>query len=203
LPASTPDAKGSADRTTASDSPNDRGADANQGQSKTTTGGYSWSDQREKPVKRTRRTRPLPKRPSGAASVTYPGFRVRADGSSVVWVTLTRPISLEERGAGKVIVFRLPGAYVDVRNNTHPLLTDHFATPVRSIRLRPEQDGSSLVLELRQALPVTHRVMEGPSGTVVLEVTVAGATASPSGEQGTSKLGEPGKARSSKLGARR
>jgi hypothetical protein len=199
-PTSTPSAPSSGDRTAGSESAGDRGADPSQSQAKSTTGGYSWSD---KPVKRGRRARPLPKRPNGAALATYPGFRARADGSAVVWVRLTRQVSLEERALGRVITFRLLGAYVDVRNNTHPLLTDHFPTPVKSVRLRPDQDGASLVLELREALPATHRVIEGPSGTVVLEVTIASTAASPPSERATSNPGGPAKPSSANVGTDR
>ena len=152
------------------------------------TGGYSWSD---KPRKRARRAARLPRHDPGAPLATFPAFRLRPDGTSVITVTLSRRSKVEMNARGRIVSLRLPGVYVDVRNNTNPLVTSHFATPVQSTRLRAEKDGASLIIELREPLTPTHRELVGPRGTMVLEVTVPAGSAPasrPAGSSSTMKL---------------
>jgi hypothetical protein len=148
------------------------------------TGGYSWSD---KPRKRARRAPRLPKHDAGAPVVTFPGFRLRPDGTSVIWVTLSRRSSVVPNTGGRLISYHLPGVYVDVRNNTNPLVTTHFATSVRRTWLRPDKDGASLMVELRAPLTPTHRVVDGPRGTMVLEVTIPAGGTPPRPESASSR----------------
>ncbi len=133
------------------------------------TGGYSWSD---KPKKRVRRAARVPRHDPAAPLATFPAFRLRPDGTSVISVTLSRKSKVAMSARGRTVSFHLPGVYVDVKNNTNPLVTSHFATPVESTRLRAEKDGASLIIELREPLTPTHRELDGPRGTMVLEVTI-------------------------------
>ena len=161
---------------TGSGAPADQGAQTTDQEAKPAgpTGGYSWG---EKPRKRARRAVRLPRHDPGAPLVTFPGFRLRSDGTSVIWVTLSRRSNVEVSARGRVVSFHLPGVYVDVRNNTNPLVTSHFATPVQKTWLRPDKVGASLIIELREPLTPTHRVLDGPRGTMVLEVTVPASSA--------------------------
>jgi hypothetical protein len=174
-PAPTPPDTGSG-ASTGSGAPADKGAQSTDQEAKPAgpTGGYSWG---EKPRKRARRTARLPRHDPAAPLVTFPGFRLRPDGTSVIWVTLSRRSRVEVSARGRIVSFHLPGVYVDVRNNTNPLVTSHFATPVLRTRLRPDKDGASLIVELREPLTPTHRVLDGPRGTMVLEVTVPASSA--------------------------
>jgi hypothetical protein len=152
------------------------------------TGGYSWTD---KPKKRARRAARLPRHDPAAPLATFPAFRLRPDGTSVISVTLSRRSRVEMSARGRIVSFHLPGVYVDVKNNTNPLVTSHFATPVQSTRLRAEKDGSSLIIELREPLTPTHRELDGPRGTMVLEVTVPAGSAPasrPTASSSTMKL---------------
>jgi len=166
--------------------PGDKGTQTSDQEAKPAgpTGGYSWSD---KPRKRARRAPRLPRHDPAAPLATFPGFRLRPDGTSVIWVTLSRRSNVEVSGRGRVLSFHLPGVYVDVRNNANPLVTSHFATPVQRIRLRPDEDGASLIIELSEPLTPTHRVLDGPRGTMVLEVTVPAGSAPASRRAGSSK----------------
>ena len=152
------------------------------------TGGYSW---RDKPRKRARRAARLPRHDPGAPLATFPAFRLRSDGTSVISVTLSRRSKVAMSARGRIVSVHLPGVYVDVRNNTNPLVTSHFATPVQSTRLRAEKDGASLIIELREPVTPTHRELDGPRGTMVLEVTVPAGSAPasrPAGSSSTMKL---------------
>jgi hypothetical protein len=183
-PASTATDKGSAA------TPGDQAAQPSDQEAKPAgpTGGYSW---RDKPKKRARRAARLPRHDPAAPLATFPAFRLLPDGTSVISVTLSRRSRVEMNARGRTVSFHLPGVYVDVRNNTNPLITSHFATPVQSTRLRAEKDGASLIIELREPLTPTHRELDGPRGTMVLEVTVPAGSARarrPAGSSSTMKL---------------
>jgi len=121
--------------------------------------------------------------------VTFPGFRVLADGSSVVLVTVSRKVAYQVLTTGHLVTVRLMGAYVDVQNNTNPLLTDLFPTPVRTIRLRPDKEGTSLVVELKQAATARERVVDLAGGSMVLELSfAAGRYPSPQAVGASTKL---------------
>jgi hypothetical protein len=67
---------------------------------------------------------------------------------------------------------------IGVRNNSNPLVTTHFPTAVASARLVPSKNGAELVVELRDRVQPSHRVSDGPSGAMLLEVTVPRPTRS-------------------------
>jgi hypothetical protein len=92
-----------------------------------------------------------------------------------------------------VVEFALKGVQVGVRNNTNPLITEHFATPLSRVQLRRGQAGAHLLLHLREAVQVTPSMKTGPSGTVIFEVTLpkpSGPYAAPKRNARSSKEGE-------------
>jgi hypothetical protein len=97
------------------------------------------------------------------AVATYPGFTMRDDGGSRVFVQLTRPVTVEEHRAAGEITYLLKGAHVTERNNENALVTVHFNTPVSRARLRPVGGGLALTIELRGAAQPTYKV-EGADG---------------------------------------
>lgn len=108
-----------------------------------------------------------PKRPL----VLAPSFQIMADGTSVVSLAISKPVSIVERRAGKRFEYRLDGAQVGVDNNLNPLVTGHFPTPLLRAALRREKGGVVLVLHLRENVAPRHVVRAGPAGSV-LEVTL-------------------------------
>jgi hypothetical protein len=72
----------------------------------------------------------------------------------------------------------LSGATVGHANNSRPLVTHFFATPLSRAQLRPEKGGAELVLELREAVEPTHRVVAGPGGTMILQIELPRPTRS-------------------------
>jgi hypothetical protein len=130
----------------------------------TTTPGYSWTD---KPVKRwVRRKKVDPNAPLA----TYPGFRMLKDGRSEVWVQISKKVTVTPSVAAGHATFVLSGVDVGIRNNTNPLVTEYFDTPLSRARLKRSDGGAQLVLELREAVSPTHRVVDGPAGTMILYV---------------------------------
>lgn len=131
----------------------------------TTTPGYSWTD---KPAKRWAKKRK--KVDPNAPLATYPGFRMLKDGRSEVWVQISKKVSITPSVAAGHATFVLAGVDVGIRNNTNPLVTEYFDTPLARARLKRMDGGAQLVLELREAVSPTHRVVDGPAGTMILYV---------------------------------
>lgn len=126
------------------------------------TEGYSWS---VKPAKGGK-WRPKKKLDPHTPIATFPGFRLLADGSSQVWVHVTKKVTVTAAATSFVLV----GAHVAVRNNTHALVTEYFDTPLARAKLKSDAAGAQLVLELRENVAVKHRVVDGPGGSMVLYI---------------------------------
>jgi hypothetical protein len=141
-------------------------------QTPSVTPGYSWTD---KPRKRRVRRRRIKYDPN-APHVTFPGFRMLPDGSSLIWVVVDKKTSVEVHRAQGQVTYVLTGAAVHTRNNTYPLVTTHFNTPVSRLRLVPRDAGAHLVVELREAVQPVHQVIDGPRGMMVLQVRLPRAS---------------------------
>jgi hypothetical protein len=133
-------------------------------------GGYTWSD---KPAAaahhRTRRHKRIKIDPNSPIAM-YPGFRVLADGTSQVWVYISKKVTVTAGGSAAQPTFVLNGAHVAIRNNTNALITEYFETPLARARLKRDQAGAQLVLTLREPVSVKHRIVDGPGGTSILYV---------------------------------
>jgi hypothetical protein len=105
-----------------------------------------------------------------APLATYPGFRMLKAGKSAVWVYVSRKVKVDVRRAAGRVTYVMSGAQVGIWNNTNPLVTHYFRTPLSRAWLRPEKGGAELVLELRENVQPTHRVVDGPRGTMILQV---------------------------------
>jgi hypothetical protein len=155
-----------------SGSSEEQGKAADEPKPPSVTGGYSWS---EKPRARKRVRRRVRYDPN-APNVTFPGFRLLPDGSSLIWVVVNQTVPVEERRAKGRVTYILKGAVIRIRNNTNPLVTTHFNTPVSRLRLVRDAAGAQLVIHLREDVSPTHRVVRGPRGLMVLQVRVPRAT---------------------------
>ncbi|MGC4066004.1 MAG: hypothetical protein QM784_15415 [Polyangiaceae bacterium] len=106
-----------------------------------------------------------------------PTFEMRADGTSVVRLVLSKSAEVNVRNAkGKArserLELALKDVYVGVKNNTNPLVTEHFPTPLRRVVLRRDGTGAVLVLELRENVPVQHSTTAGPGGAMIIELSL-------------------------------
>ncbi|MGH7298476.1 MAG: hypothetical protein ACRELB_26280, partial [Polyangiaceae bacterium] len=109
--------------------------------------GYGWST---KPRKHgTWHPRLHGRKAAGAPDAILPGFETLADGTTRLFVQLTRPVTYESKSAKGTLTYVLKGAYVDKRNNYNPLVTVHFNTPVTSARLVPHGSDLWFVVDLR------------------------------------------------------
>lgn len=97
---------------------------------------------------------------------TYPGFKM-LDAGSRVMVEVSRKVDVTEMKAQGRIVYRLRGVATPTRTNRLPLLTGYFPTPVSRVQLVDQGDDVDLVIDLRQATEVTHRVLDTRNGMVL------------------------------------
>lgn len=134
-------------------------------------GGYSWTEKpaRKKaaPAKRKRRAAA-----KGGPLATYPGFRVLPNGASELVLRVSKKVDVRMQKANGRVAFVLPSVHVGIRNNTNPLITTHFDTPLARAQLVEHKDGTDLVLELREVVVPKFSVREAPGGAIALLITL-------------------------------
>jgi hypothetical protein len=93
-----------------------------------------------------------------------------AEGGSRLFVELSQNVQIDERKAHGSLTYVLHGAHVTVHNNTNPLVTVHFNTPVASARLVPAGHDLLFVVSLRADATPTWKINPGKEGSSVLTV---------------------------------
>ena len=116
-------------------------------------------------------TRARPVVPVAAGPVaTLPGFEMLAEGGSRLFVELSQRVQVDERKVHGSLTYVLHGAHVMVHNNTNPLVTVHFNTPVASARLVPSGHDLLFIVSLRADATPTWKINPGKEGSSVLTV---------------------------------
>jgi hypothetical protein len=119
----------------------------------------------------TARTSPAAARAaSGVASAVMPGFETLADGSSRLFVELSKPVAYDTKAARGSVTYVLKGVRVLRRNNTNALVTVHFNTPVTSARLVPHGKDLWFVVDLRADVQPAVSMDAGKDGTAVMHI---------------------------------
>lgn len=93
-----------------------------------------------------------------------------ADGSTRLFVELSRPVPYETRVARGSITYVLKGVRVERRNNQNPLVTVHFNTPVTSARLLPHGHDLWFVVALRSAVQPAVAMDPGKDGGAIMRI---------------------------------
>jgi hypothetical protein len=112
---------------------------------------------------------------------TYPAFRLLEDGTTRISVEVSRKVAVTEHKAQGRAVYSLAGVAASGNNTLLPLPTGFFRTPVDRVEMVEQNGGADLVIELREAVQPTYRVLDTPRG-IVLQVDLprpAGAAAAP------------------------
>jgi len=104
---------------------------------------------------------------------TLPGFESLADGTTRLFVQLTKNVAVEERKAPGTVTYVLKGAHVGIWNNTNALVTVHFNTPVSRARLVPHGADLFFIVDLRANVAPTWRMAATKDGTAMLQVEFA------------------------------
>ena len=128
--------------------------------------GYGWSS--PTPEARPARLRPRPK--GGVSGAVMPGFETEADGSTRLFVELSKPVNYETKKARGSVTYVLKGAYVERTNNLNALETVHFNTPVLRARLVAHGADLWFVVELRADVPPDATMDTRKDGTAVLHL---------------------------------
>jgi hypothetical protein len=100
---------------------------------------------------------------------SYPAFRLLDDGSTRVSVEVSRKVTITEHKAQGRVVYRLDGVAIPGHTTQLPLPTGFFRTPVDRVEMVEQSGGADLVIELREAVQPTYRVLDTPRG-IVLQV---------------------------------
>jgi hypothetical protein len=143
--------------------------------------------------------RPAAHRGKGnASSLALPGFETMGDGSTRLFVELSRPVTYDTKVSGvsgvsgSTITYVLKGARAGRRNNTNPLVTVHFNTPVTSARLVPHGHDLWFVVQLRAKVQPAVTMDAAKDGTVVMRIEMPKGDYLPAGAQtGDAKAASP------------
>lgn len=98
------------------------------------------------------------------ATITWPGFQMRPDGSSRVFIQSNTPLAPQPTAAAGKYAIHLPGAHVSSGTNRLPLETRFFNTPVTKVSLTVDHGGATLVLDLRADVTPSISSERGPAG---------------------------------------
>jgi hypothetical protein len=98
------------------------------------------------------------------ATITWPGFQMRADGTSRVFIQSTTPLEPQPSAAPGKYSLHLPGAHIAGGTNRLPLETRYFNTPVTRVMLTATHEGAELVLDLRADVAPQLSSERGASG---------------------------------------
>ena len=104
------------------------------------------------------------------ADALMPGFETLADGSTRVFVDLSKPALYDAKPGRSNLTVVLKGTRVDRRNNQNPLVTVHFNTPVTSARLTPHGRDLWLVVDLRANVQPTAAMDPKKDGGATLHL---------------------------------
>jgi hypothetical protein len=85
----------------------------------------------------------------GPTTITWPGFQMRPDGTSRVFIQSNAPVTPQPTAAPGKYLLHLPGARVSAGTNRLPLDTRYFNTPVSRVSLSADHNGATVLLELR------------------------------------------------------
>lgn len=109
--------------------------------------------------------------PPGAPVVTLPGFQMRPDGSSVVFIqTGVEPEAKLHVTDGRVVL-DLPGLRLPPGNVRRPMDTHFFDTPVTRVALKKRKGGVRVTIDLRAAVQPTLEVRHADSGYYFVTLT--------------------------------
>lgn len=110
------------------------------------------------------------------AMITWPGFQMRPDGTSRVFIQSTTALTPQPSAAGPRFSVYLPGAKVAGNTNKLPLETRFFNTPVSRVNIEVQRDGVTLVLDLRAEVSPIVSSDRGPTGYYFLYIDLPKGT---------------------------
>jgi hypothetical protein len=110
------------------------------------------------------------RRAAPLAIAIVPGFETLDDGSTRLFVDLSAPVSFETKSAKGSITYILRGTQVGRRNNSNPLVTTFFNTPVTKAQLVSHGHDLWFVVALRASVEPTVSVDPKEEGGTTLSI---------------------------------
>lgn len=108
--------------------------------------------------------------------ITWPGFQMRQDGTSRVFIQSTTALTPQPSSAAQRFSVYLPGAKIAGNTNKLPLETRFFNTPVSRVNIEQQRDGVTLVLDLRADVSPVVSSERGPTGYYFLYIDLPKGT---------------------------
>jgi hypothetical protein len=102
-----------------------------------------------------------------SAEVTFSGYQTLPGERGMVFVELTDAVVVEASREGQVMVYKLVGARVPLKNNKNPLLLRHFNSSAVSAALVSDKKSVRLVITLRGGVSPTHRMVARARGAAL------------------------------------
>ncbi|HKP58851.1 MAG TPA: AMIN domain-containing protein [Polyangiales bacterium] len=102
--------------------------------------------------------------------ITWPGFQMRQDGTSRVFIQSTGALTPQPSAAPAKFSVYLPGAKVAGNTNRLPLETRFFNTPVARVNIDVQKEGVTLVLDMRADISPVVSSERGPTGYYFLYI---------------------------------
>jgi hypothetical protein len=91
-------------------------------------------------------------------AITWPGFQMRPDGSSRVFVQITTQVDVSAALVDGKVIVDFGNVAIAGSNNRRPLVTKFFNTPVTSVEVKRANKRTTLVLTMRA--PIEPRVSQ-------------------------------------------
>lgn len=114
---------------------------------------------------------PVPRSGKGTTTATWVGFRKLGPNSALLYVNLTQSIPVKTHVRGNVMTYTLSGTHIGIRNNSNPLLAEHFGSAVKSARLVSDGPDLQLVIELNGKVSSESRMVpDGQGATFEVEL---------------------------------
>ncbi len=82
--------------------------------------------------------------------ITWPGFMMKTDGGSRIFLQTTDPLKFTKKISGKKIVITFKKTQIYLSNNKNPLVTKNFNTPLLRASLKKHRKHAQLILQLKQ-----------------------------------------------------
>ncbi len=87
--------------------------------------------------------------------ITWPGFMMKTDGSSRIFLQTTSPLEYLQKTKNKIVTLTFKDTSIYLSNNQNPLVTLHFNTPLRKAHLKRSKKNAELVMEMKVDAPIS------------------------------------------------
>jgi hypothetical protein len=147
------------------ESPKDAAKEGTEKKPVRASAGYTYSDTPRAPASANRRGR-VQANSKHAVVASYPTL-TQEQGHSRLSVRLSKNATVETQKAQGAITYVIKGARIAHWNDTHPLVTVHFNTPVSIAALHPHKGDVEFRIELRSAVEPTQTIEQSAEGAIL------------------------------------